>query len=304
MKAVRFDEYGAEDVLKVADVPVPAPESGEVLVRVKAAGINPGEAKVRGGLLHARWPATFPSGQGSDFAGVVERLGPGVTGVAAGDEVIGWVDTRSSQAEYVVVEAANLTSKPVGLPWEVAGALPVAGFTAWAAVRAVALQAGDTLVVSGAAGGVGSISVQLAKRAGATVIGLAGQANHDWLRAHAVIPVTYGAGVADRIRAAVPKVDAFIDTYGDGYVELALNDLGVAPERVDTIVRFDAVAQYGIKAEGNAVGASAATLKELAGLAAAGELEVPVATYPLDQVREAYTELAKGHTRGKIVLIP
>jgi NADPH:quinone reductase-like Zn-dependent oxidoreductase len=304
MKAVRFDEYGAEDVLKVADVPVPAPGSGEVLVRVRAAGINPGEAKIRDGLLHARWPATFPSGQGSDFAGVVERPGPGVTGVAAGDEVIGWVDTRSSQAEYVVVEAANLTPKPAGLSWEVAGALPVAGFTAWAAVRAVALQAGDALVVSGAAGGVGSITVQLAKRVGATVIGLAGQANHDWLRAHAVIPVTYGAGVADRIRAAVPKVDAFIDTYGDDYVELALGELGVAPERVDTIVRFDAVAQYGVKAEGNAVGASAATLAELAGLAAGGELEVPVACYPLDQVREAYTELAKGHTRGKIVLIP
>ena len=304
MKAVRFDEYGAEDVLKVADVPVPAPESGEVLVRVKAAGINPGEAKIRDGLLHARWPATFPTGQGSDFAGVVERLGPDVTGVAVGDEVIGWVDTRSSQAEYVVVEAADLAPKPAGLPWEVAGALPVAGFTASAAVRAVALQAGDTLVVSGAAGGVGSITVQLAKRAGATVIGLAGQANHDWLRAHAVIPVTYGAGVIDRIRAAAPKVDAFIDTYGAGYVELALNELGVAPERVDTIVRFDAVAQYGVKAEGNAVGASAATLKELAGLAATGELEVPVRTYPLDQVREAYTELAKGHTRGKIVLIP
>jgi len=304
MKAVRFDEYGTEDVLKVADVPVPAPGSGEVLVRVKAASINPGEAKIRDGLLHARWPATFPSGEGSDLAGVVERLGPDVTGVAAGDEVIGWVDTRSSQAEYAVVAAANLAPKPAGLAWEVAGALPVAGFTAWAAIRAVALQAGDTLVVSGAAGGVGSITVQLAKRAGATVIGLAGQANHDWLRSHAVIPVTYGAGVVDRIRAAAPKVDAFIDTYGDDYVELALNELGVAPERVDTIVRFDAVAQYGIKAEGNAVGASAETLKELADLVATGGLDVPVATYPLSQVREAYAELAKGHTRGKIVLIP
>ena len=124
MKAVRFDEYGTEDVLKVADVPVPEPGPGEVLVRVRAAGINPGEAKIRDGLLHARWPATFPSGEGSDLAGVVERLGPGVTGVAVGDEVIGWVDTRSSQAEYAVVEAANLTPKPAGLPWEVAGRAP------------------------------------------------------------------------------------------------------------------------------------------------------------------------------------
>jgi NADPH:quinone reductase-like Zn-dependent oxidoreductase len=307
MKAVRFDEYGTADVLKVVDVPDPEPGPGQVLVRVKAAGINPGEAKIRDGLLHARWPATFPSGQGSDLAGIVERSGSGVTGVAAGDEVIGWVDNRSSQAEYAVVDAANLVPKPAGLPWEVAGALPVAGFTAWAAVRAVALRAGDTLVVSGAAGGVGSITVQLARRVGATVIGVAGQPNHEWLRTHGVIPVTYGQGVTDRIRAAAApaKADAFIDTYGDDYVEIALNELKVDPARVDTIVRFDAVAKYGIKSEGNAVGASARALAELAALAANGELEIPIAAaYPLDQVREAYTELAKGHTRGKIVLLP
>src|ERR1700760_2659696 len=117
MKAVRFDEYGPVDVLKVVDVPVPEPGPGQVLVRVRAAGINPGEAKIREGLLHARWPATFPSGQGSDLAGVVERLGPGVTTVAAGDEVIGWVDTRSAQAEYAVVDASNLAGKPAEVPW-------------------------------------------------------------------------------------------------------------------------------------------------------------------------------------------
>jgi NADPH:quinone reductase-like Zn-dependent oxidoreductase len=307
MKAVRFDEYGTADVLKVVDVPAPEPGPGQVLVRVKAAGINPGEAKIRDGLLHARWPATFPSGQGSDLAGVVERLGPGVAGVAAGDEVIGWVDTRSSQAEYAVVDAANLAPKPAGLPWEVAGALPVAGFTASAAVRAVAAHPGDTVVVTGAAGGVGSITVQLARRAGATVVGVAGQQNHEWLRAHGVIPVAYGEGVTGRIRAAAAgaKVDAFIDTYGGDYVELALNELDVAPARVDTIVRFDAPEKYGVKAEGNAVGASARTLAELAGLAANGELEIPVAAaYRLDQVGEAYAELAKGHIRGKIVLLP
>jgi NADPH:quinone reductase-like Zn-dependent oxidoreductase len=168
----------------------------------------------------------------------------------------------------------------------------------------VALTAGDTVVVSGAAGGVGSITVQLARRAGATVIGLAGPANHDWLTGHGVIPVSYGDGAADRIRQAAAKVDAFIDTHGADYVELALG-LGVEPSRIDTIVRFDAVQQYGVKAEGNAAGASAAVLAELAALVAAGELEVPVAaTFPLDQVRDAYRLLARGHLRGKIVLLP
>ena len=308
MKAVRFDEYGPASVLEVRDVPIPATGPGQVLIRVRAAGINPGEAKIRDGLLHQLWPATFPSGQGSDFAGVVDKLGPGVTTVAPTDEVVGWVDTRSSQAEYTVAEAANLAAKPAGLPWEVAGAIPVAGFTAWAMVRAVDVKPGDTVVVSGAAGGVGSIAVQFAKRKGATVIGLAGPSNHDWLTRHGVIPVAYGDGVAERIRAAVPAgkgIDAFLDTYGGDYVELALGDLKVSPERVNTVVRFDAAEKYGVKIDGNAAGASATTLEELAGLIAAGELEVPLdQTFPLSDVRAAYATLAKGHLRGKIVLIP
>jgi NADPH:quinone reductase-like Zn-dependent oxidoreductase len=301
-KAVRFDEYGAVDVLQVVEVPKPVPGPGQVLVAVRAAGINPGEAKIREGALHARFPATFPSGEGSDLAGIVEAVGPEVTGFAAGDEVLGWTDNRASQAEYVVAEAANLTARPAGVPWAVAGSLFVAGATAYAAVRAVALQPGDTVVVSGAAGGVGTIAVQLARRAGATVIGLASEPNHAWLSGHGVIPVTYGEGVADRIRQAAPKVDAFVDTHGADYVQLAL-DLGVAPDRIDTIANFEAVAKYGVKGEGSGAGASPAVLAELAGLIAAGELEVPIAaTFPLDQVREAYTELASGHVRGKIVL--
>jgi NADPH:quinone reductase-like Zn-dependent oxidoreductase len=198
---------------------------------------------------------------------VVAETGPGVTGVAVSDEVIGYTDNRSSQAEYAVVEEQNLTAKPAGVPWEVAGALFVAGATAYAAVRAVALTEGDTVVVSGAAGGVGSIAVQLARRAGATVIGLASPANHEWLAGHGVIPVPYGDGAADRIRQAAGKIDAFIDTFGAGYVQLAL-ELGVEPSRIDTIADFDAIAEYGVKGDGNAAGASAATLAELAALIA------------------------------------
>ena len=303
-KAVRFDEYGGVDVLKVVDVPQPVPGPGQVLVQVKAAGINPGEAKIRDGQLHSRWPSTFPSGEGSDLAGVVAETGPGVTAWSAGDEVIGYTDNRASHAEYVVVEAQNLTAKPAALPWEVAGSLFVVGATAYAAVRAVTLTEGDTMVVSGAAGGVGSIAVQLARLAGAIVIGLASEVHHEWLTGHGVIPVAYGDGVADRIRQVTGKVDAFIDTVGGDYVELALS-LGVVPSRIDTIARFDAVEKYGIKAEGNAAGASASTLAELARLIVDGKLDVPIAgTFPLSQVQEAYRLLEKGHIRGKVVLIP
>jgi NADPH:quinone reductase-like Zn-dependent oxidoreductase len=301
-KAVRFDGYGGVDVLQVVDVPRPVPGPGQVLVQVKAAGINPGEAKIRAGLLHARFPATFPSGEGSDLAGIVVAAGPGVTGWTAGSEVIGWTDNRASHAEYVVVEAGNLTTRPPAVPWPAAGSLYVAGATAWAAVRAVALSPGDTVVVSGAAGGVGSIAVQLARGAGATVIGLASEPNHAWLAGHGVTGVSYGDGVARRIAAVAPVVDAFVDTIGGDYVELAL-ELGVAPARIDTIASFEAVAKYGVKGDGSAAGSSAAVLAELAGLIADGELEIPVAaTFPLDQVREAYTAQASGHVHGKIVL--
>ncbi len=307
MKAVRFAEYGGVDVLHVVEVPTPEPGPGQALVAVRAAGINPGEAKIREGLLHARWPSTFPSGQGSDLAGVVAGTGPGVAGVTEGDEVIGYTDERASQAEYAVVEVRNLAPKPSSVPWEVAGALFVAGGTAYAAVRAVMLTEGDTVVVAGATGGVGSIAVQLAKLAGATVIGLASPgAGHEWLADRGVIPVAYGDGsqaVATRIRAEASRVDAFIDTVGDDYVRLAL-DLGVEPGRIDTIVNFGAVEKYGVKADGSAAGSSATVLAELAELVAAGRLEVPIAaTFPLAEVAEAYRRLARGHVLGKIVLL-
>lgn len=302
-RAVRFDHYGGIEVLQVVEVDDPAPGAGQLLVRVKAAGINPGEAKIRQGALHDRWPATFPSGQGSDLAGVVNQVGSGADPFKVGDEVIGFTHNRASQSELVVIDAADATARPPAVPWEVAGSLFVAGTTAFAAIRSVSLVAGDTVVVAGAAGGVGSLAVQLAKRAGATVIGLASERNHGWLSDHGVIPVQYGAGVADRISDVSPgPVDAFIDTVGGDYVQLAL-ELGARPDRIDTIVDFQAPEKYGVKMEGNMAGASAEVLGELAELVAGGELEVPIArAYPLEQVQDAYRELEQGHTRGKIVL--
>jgi NADPH:quinone reductase-like Zn-dependent oxidoreductase len=174
-------------------------------------------------------------------------------------------------------------------------------------VRAIDLAAGDTVAIAGAAGGVGTIAVQLAKRAGATVLGIAGASNDKWLSAHGVVPVNYGDNLPHRLSAASPtgRVDAFLDFFGGGYVELAVNDLGVAPQRVNSIIDFAAVEKFGVKSVGSAYAAEAGVLAELANLVAAGELEVPIAKhYALDDVREAYRELEIRHTRGKIVLRP
>jgi NADPH:quinone reductase-like Zn-dependent oxidoreductase len=305
-RAVRFERYGDVDVLEVVDVPRPVPEDGQVVVRVKAAGINPGEAAIRRGLMHERWPATFPSGQGSDLAGVVDELGPGVTGVAVGDEVIGFTHDRSSQAELVAVDAGHLTPRPVGVPWEVAGALFVAGATAYAAVQAVSLGEGDTVVISGAAGGVGTIAGQLSHLAGATVVGLASPPHHAWLEDHGIVPVPYGDGVEERVLDAAgdEAPDVFIDTFGGGYVDMAVA-LGVPPDRIDTIADLAAAQRYGTKTDGNMAGARAEVMAELAGLIESGRLDIPIAaTYPLVQVRDAYRELEQRHTLGKIVLVP
>jgi NADPH2:quinone reductase len=304
-RAVRFDHYGDRDVLYVADVDVPAPAVDEVTVQVRAAGINPGEAAIRSGAMEKMFPATFPSGEGSDLAGVVSAIGEDVTDFAVGDEVLGWSWRRSSHAEYAAVPITQLIRKPEQLSWEVAGSLYVVGCTAFAAVRAVGAGKGDVVAVSAAAGGVGVVVVQLLAIKGATVLGIASESNHEWLRAHGAIPVAYGDGLADRLRAAAPGgIDAFIDLFGPQYIELAV-DLGVRPDRIETIISRAKAQEVGAKVEGSGDASTTGVLSEMAELVASGEIEIPIAaTYPLERVRDAYAELEERHTRGKIVLIP
>lgn len=305
MRAVQFDRYGGIDVLEVRDVEDPVAGPGQVLVAVRAAGINPGEISIREGRLHERWPASFPSGQGTDFAGVVQAVGDGVTEFAVGDEALGWTEERASQAELVAAPVDQLVAKPASVPWEVAGSLFVVGLAAYASVQAVAPQPGETVIVSAAAGGVGSVAAQLARRTGATVIGLAGERNHDWLRSHDIVPVTYGDGQAERIRqVAHGTIDAAIDTFGGGYVDLAV-ELGVAPQRINTIIDYEVAERVGAHRQGTHAIANAALLAEVTALVAEGSLEIPVArTFALDQVRDAFAELAERHTNSKIVLVP
>jgi NADPH:quinone reductase len=304
-RAVRFDHYGDRDVLYIADVEVPQPPPGEVVVQVRAAAINPGEASIRSGALEQMFPATFPSGEGSDLAGVVSAVGDGVGEFAIADEVLGWSWQRSSHAEYVSVPVNQLISKPSQLSWEVAGSLYVIGCTAYAAVRAVDPQRGETVAVSAAAGGVGSVVVQLLALEGVSVLAIASPANHDWLSAHGAIPVAYGDGLAERLQAAAPAgIDAFIDLFGPEYVELAV-ELGIGPSRIETIISREKAKEVGAKNEGSGNASTTEVLAEMAQLVASGQVEIPIAaTYPLEQVRDAFAELEERHTHGKIVLIP
>jgi NADPH:quinone reductase-like Zn-dependent oxidoreductase len=304
-RAVRFDRYGGRDVLYVTDIPMPVPARGEVVVAVKAAAINPGEAAIRSGALDARFPATFPSGEGSDLAGLVTAVGDGVDGFGVGDAVLGFSWSRSSHATHVAVPASQLIHKPPALSWEAAGSLYVVGCTAYAAVRAVDAKEGDTVAVSAAAGGVGTVVVQLLGVRRAHVLGIASAANAEWLRAHGAVPVTYGAGLADRLRqAAGDGIDAFIDLFGPEYVQLAV-DLGISHDRIETITSFQKAQELGVKSDGSGTASTPEVLTEMADLVASGDVEIPIAaTYPLDRVADAFEELEHRHTRGKIVLVP
>jgi NADPH:quinone reductase-like Zn-dependent oxidoreductase len=303
VRAVRFDQYGGRDVLYIADVEIPTASAGEVVVAVRAAALNPGEAAIRSGAMEERFPATFPSGEGSDLAGVVHAIGEGVSQFAVGDDVLGWSERRSSHAEFVAVPVTQLIGKPASMSWDVAGSLYVVGCTGFVAVRAVDVSPGDVVAVSAAAGGVGTVVVQLLRTKGATVLGIASEAHHEWLEAHGVTPVTYGEGLADRLKAH-GRIDAFIDLFGPDYVQLAV-DLGIPKDRIETIISFEKAFQLGTKAQGSAEGSTTEVLSAMADLVASGQIEIPIAgTYPLEKVRDAYAELEKRHTLGKIVLVP
>ena len=302
-KAVQFSAYGGVDQITILDLPKPAPKPGEVLVRVVATGTNPGEISIREGYLKEMFPMDFPFGQGTDFAGYVEAVATGVTGLAAGDEVLGWSDKRTAHAEFVAVPSSQLIPKPPALDWYRAGSLFVAGTTAFAAVRAVSLRAGDVVAISGAAGGVGSLAIQLARRTGAHVIGIASPESRGFVESVGAEHVAYGEGLIERLRAkAPPGIDAFIDLFGQGYVDVAV-ELGITKDRIDTIIDFAAAGKHHVKTDGSAAAADRQTVAYLANLIAWGEIVMPIAAiYPFAAIREAYVELGKRKTHGKIVL--
>lgn len=305
MRAVRLDEYGDVAVLEVRDVDIPVAAPDHVVVQVVATSINPGEASIRMGAMDAERTASFPMGEGSDFAGRVVDVGAEVTGWDVGAEVIGWSGQRSAHAQYVAVPAAQITARPAQVPWEQAGSLYVAGGTAVAMRDAVPAQPGETVVVTAAAGGVGSILTQLLVQSGVRVLGVAGPDNDAWLRGAGAEPVNRGDDLAERLRtAAADGVTAFFDCFGQGYTDLAL-EIGVPPHQVVTIADFEAARGNGVSVVFGYESTTASTLAGLAEMIASGDMVVPVAaTYPLEDVRAAYTALAERRTRGKIVLLP
>lgn len=305
-QAVRFDQYGDRDALYVADVPMPEPGAGEVVVEVRAAGINPFDTMIRSGVIRDLFPVDFPSGQGGDLAGVVTAVGAEVEALAVGDEVLGWTPTAGAHATHLVVPAIHLVAKPPRVSWEAAGSLHMVGATAYASLSAVGPQPGETVAVSAAAGGVGSFLVQMLTGRDVRVLGIASPANAEWLDRHGVVPVPYGDGLRERLEqvAGAGGIDAFIDLYGPEYLDLAV-DLGIKPDRIQTTVAMERAAEIGARTDGRHNATARDILVELVDLVASGAVEIPIAaTYPLDRVTDAFAELEQRHTHGKIVLIP
>jgi len=303
MQAVVFEEFGGPEVLRTEDVTEPHAGPGQTRVRVRAAGVNPIDFKVRRGWTKGFIDVTFPATPGLEVAGVVDEVGDG-SEFAVGDEVVGW-STTGSYAEHALV--GNVVRKPEGLSWEQAVGLPIAGETAQRVLDELQLKDGETLLLHGAAGAVGSIAAQLARTAGATVIGTASPANHDFLRSLGVIPVAYGEGLVDRVREVAPQgIDAVFDTAGQGGLKESI-ELRGDTDRIVTIADFSA-AELGVAAS---MGSSASPAEIAAGLtnqlqaAAAGNLQVRIAqTFALTDAAKAQELSESGHAPGKIVVLP
>ena len=318
-RIVRPTAYGSPDVLEVAEVALPEPAPGQVVVQVKAAGVNPIDWKVYSGTFHKvddkhkdEVVAVDSLPQlGRECAGVIAAIGPGVTDAAIGDEVIAY-PANPAYADYVVVPTSSLIAKPATLEWAPAGGLMLAGVTAAHALQAAGVRAGDTVLVHGGSGGVGLLAIQLAVDLGATVIATAAEPNHELLRELGATAVTYGPGLLDRVRALAPKgVDAALDLVGtDEALDTSLALVG-DPGRIASIAGGLRRGPAGVKILGNAPGADLGTeIRQAArpGLAAkagTGQLRVLIAaTYPLDQAAEAHRVGLAGHAPGKLVLIP
>jgi NADPH:quinone reductase-like Zn-dependent oxidoreductase len=247
---------------------------------------------------------TLPAGVGADVSGVVDQVGPGVSEFAVGDEVLGSSVTPSF-AEYALAEPTSLVRKPHDIAWEVAGSLAGAGGTAYAVLKQLHVKAGETLLIHGAAGGVGTFAVQLAAARGVTVIGTASERNHDYLRSIGAIPVTYGDGLLERVRSVAPQgVDAVLDASGRGEIPVSIQLTGT-PERVLTLVAFDA-ADTGIQIHIGGGGSDLGdALREIVGLIEQRRLTVSISrTFPLTEIASALKTSSAGHVTGKIVILP
>ncbi|MEU6540540.1 NADP-dependent oxidoreductase [Streptomyces sp. NPDC047000] len=302
-RAVIYEAFGGPEVLELREVPEPHAGPGEVRVRVTAAGLNPMDWGIASRPeAAARFGITVPSGFGSDFAGVIDEVGDGATGFAVGDRVHGGALGRAV-ADFVVLRppADSLWHTPEGISDEVASTLPVAGLTAAAALAAIGPRPGDTVLIGGAAGGVGVFAVQLARLAGATVIGTASPDTFGFLRQLGAEPVPYGAGLADRVRALAPGgPTAATDLFGTETAEAALA-LGVPPERISTIAAGPNP-PGGVRATG-AVDAAADAMERITDAVLAGRLTVPVAAaFPVEKIRDAVTLQAGRHVHGKVVV--
>ncbi|MEV4465774.1 NADP-dependent oxidoreductase [Micromonospora echinofusca] len=306
MKAIAIDAYGPADLLTVRDLPDPPVGPDTVLVRVRAAGVNPVDWKVREGHLSGAIPGHFPLVPGWDAAGVVEAVGPAVTGFAVGDEVVGYVRRDHVQygtyAELVPAPERTLAGKPVQASWAEAAGLPLAGLTAYQALQSARTGAGDTVLVHGASGGVGHLAVQIARALGADrVIGTAGADNHDFVRSLGAEPVSYGAGLVERVRAVAPDgVDVVLDLFGGDALD-ASAELITRPARLISTADPEHVIRLG--GSYLFVKPSTVDLGVLAGLVDAGRLTVHVQrTFPLAQAADAQRLVEAGHVRGKVVL--